>query len=88
MHFNVIMSKYHITVEWAIGSVAALFPCINNQQQQKFLLTPVASDYLVAVLLHNALSCLKGNTTSQYFELDPPSLDVYFRELVEGSAVA
>ncbi|SJX61474.1 uncharacterized protein SRS1_25023 [Sporisorium reilianum f. sp. reilianum] len=86
--FNVIMSKYHITVEWAIGSVVALFPCLNNRQQQKFLLTPVASDYLVAVLLQNALSCLKGNTTSQYFELDPPSLDVYFTELDEDSAAA
>ncbi|SJX65773.1 uncharacterized protein SRS1_25042 [Sporisorium reilianum f. sp. reilianum] len=49
--FNIIMSKYHITVEWAIGSIGTLFPRLNNQQQQKFLLTPVAHDYLVAVIL-------------------------------------
>lgn len=81
IHFNVIMSKYCITVEWAIGSVRVLFPRLNNKQQQKFLLTPVASDYLVAVILQNALSCLKGNTTSQYFGLDPPSLQVYFNKI-------
>jgi hypothetical protein len=78
--FNVIMSKYRITVEWAIGSVGVLFPRLNNRQQQKFLLTPIANDYLAGVILRNSLSCLKGNTTSQYFELDPPSLDMYFTE--------
>ncbi|PWY97768.1 hypothetical protein BCV70DRAFT_166387 [Testicularia cyperi] len=87
-HFNVIMSKYRITVEWAIGSVGVLFPRLNNRQQQKFLLTPVASDYLVGIILCNALSCLKGNTTSQYFELDPPSLEMYFRETDLIPAVA
>ncbi|SNX84824.1 uncharacterized protein MEPE_03533 [Melanopsichium pennsylvanicum] len=48
---NIIMSKYQIAVEWAIGSVVVLFPWLNNKQQQKFLLSPIASDYLVTVLL-------------------------------------
>ncbi|SJX63929.1 uncharacterized protein SRS1_25033 [Sporisorium reilianum f. sp. reilianum] len=84
--FNVIMSKYRITVEWAIGLVSVLFPWLNNKQQQKFLLMPVANNYLIGVILWNALSCLKGNTTSQYFDL--PSLDMYFRENVQSSAAA
>lgn len=86
--FNVIMSQYRITVEWAIGSIGVLFPRLNNRQQQKFLLTPVASDYLVGIILRNALSCLKGNTTSQYFSLDPPSIDMYFTEQVQSPSAA
>ena len=86
--FNVIMSQYCITVEWAIGSVGVLFPRLNNQQQKKFLLTPVASDYLVGIILQNALSCLNGNTTSQYFALDPPSLSFYFTEKDPNSSPA
>lgn len=82
---NLIMSKYRITVEWAIGSVVALFPRLSNRQQQKFLLTHIANDYLIVVILRNALSCLKGNTTSRYFGLDPPSLDMYFTERVPDS---
>ena len=65
--FNVIMNKYRITVERAIGSVGVLFPRLKKRQQQKFLLTPIAGDYLVGVILRNPLSCLKGNTTSRYF---------------------
>lgn len=81
-HFNRIMSKYCITVEWAIGSVSIMFPRLNNWQQQKAMLTPVAQEYLVACILRNAVSCCSGNTTSQYFELNPPSLSDYFVDLV------
>lgn len=76
--FNKTMSQVRITVEWAIGSIPTLFPRLNNRPQQKSGVTPVGRDYLVAALIRNALSCLVGNTTSQFFGHDPPELHTYF----------
>ena len=36
----------------------------------------------VCALLRNALTCLYGNTTSDFFQLDPPSLEDYFAQLL------
>lgn len=60
--FNVHMSMYRITVEWVIGSIPMLWTRLANRCQQKTSLTPVASYYLVGVILRNALSCIQGNT--------------------------
>ena len=35
--------------------------------------------YLVCVLLNDAITCLYGNKTSEFFGVDPPSLQYYFR---------
>ena len=34
--------------------------------------------YIVCSIMQNALTCLYGNSTSQFFDLDPPSLEDYF----------
>ena len=34
--------------------------------------------YIVCAILHNALTCLYGNSTSKFFDLDPPSIEDYF----------
>ncbi len=38
----------------------------------------VGKMYIVAAVLRNALTCLYGNETSQFFEVDPPTLQEYF----------
>ena len=34
--------------------------------------------YIVAAILRNALTCMYGNLTSEYFALDPPTIHDYF----------
>ena len=41
-------------------------------------LSQVGKMYIVAAVLRNASTCLYGNETSQFFELDPPTLQEYF----------
>ena len=37
--------------------------------------------YIVSALLQNALTCLYGNNTSTFFDLDPPKLEEYLSQL-------
>ena len=53
--------------------------CIHRfQEKLKLNLSAVGKFYLTCALLTNARTCLYGNITSQYFEIDPPSLEDYF----------
>lgn len=77
--WNLKMSGYRISVEWCIGSVSTLFPRLNNRQSQKTLLSAISRDFHVACLLRNALSCVSGNQTSQFFSVNAPNLCKYFK---------
>ncbi len=41
-------------------------------------LSQVGKMYIVAAVLRNALTCLYGYETSQFLEVDPPTLQEYF----------
>ena len=51
---------------------------MDFKKNLKIGLSQVGKMYIVAAILENALTCLYGNETSQFFELDPPSLHEYF----------
>lgn len=72
------MSQHHISVEWSIGTVLALFPRLDLKQSQRVLLGLIGRDYLIAVLLRNAKTCYSGSQTSHYYGLQPPTLQEYF----------
>lgn len=76
--WNFKMSQYRISVEWCIGSVSTLFPRLNNRQAQKTLLGAISREFHIACLLRNAMSCVSGNQTSQFFSVNPPKLKEYF----------
>ena len=42
-------------------------------------LSQVGKMYIVCAILRNALTCRYSNTTAEYFGVDPPSLQDYFR---------
>ena len=64
-----------VAVEWIFGDIVNYFKFMDFK---KIGLSQVGKMYIVAAILRNALTCLYGNETSQFFELDPPSLDEYF----------
>ena len=76
--FNKLLSSVRVSVEWCFGLVKRLFAFIDWAKSQKILLSPVALFFKVAVFLTNIHTCVnEGNQVSDFFQLDPPSLQEY-----------
>jgi nuclease HARBI1 len=80
--FNVTMSRMRITVEWGYSRVSRLWQHINFTDNQKVFKSPIGAQYMVAVLLTNAITCIdRGNEISDYFGCAPPTLEEFFATL-------
>ena len=76
--FNTSMSTVRGSVEWLFGDIVNYFKFIDFIKNMKIGLSSVGKIYIMCALLQNALTCLYGNLTSEYFECTPPSLEDYF----------
>ena len=76
--YNSAMSEVRSSVEWLFGDIIGYFKFLDFKKNLKIGLSSVGKMYVVCALLRNALTCLYGNQTSEFFELDPPSLQDYF----------
>lgn len=72
------MSSVRSSVEWLFGDIVNYFKFIDFKKNLKIGLSSVGKMYIVCALLRNALTCLYGNTTSEFFDFDPPTLQQYF----------
>ena len=72
--YNKGMSAVRSSVEWLFGDVVNSFKFLDFKKNLKLMLSSIGKMYVVSVLLRNALTCLYGNETSDYFDLSPPSL--------------
>ena len=72
------MSEVRSSVEWLFGDVINYFKFLDFKKNLKIGLGSVGKMYVVCALLRNAFTCLYGNQISEFFELDPPSLQDYF----------
>ena len=72
------MSEVRVAVEWLFGDIVNYFKFIDYKKNLKIGLSSVGKMYLVCAILRNALTCLYGNATSEFFRLDPPTLADYF----------
>jgi hypothetical protein len=80
--FNVTMSRARISVEWGYSRVSRLWKHLNFKDNLKVFKSPIGAQYMVAVLLTNAVTCVdRGNQISDYFRCLPPTLEEYFRTL-------
>ena len=75
VNFNKAMSSVRVSVEWLL---VEYFKFVDFKKNLKIGLSSMGKIYIVCTLLGNALTCLYGNTTSEVFELDPPTLEEYF----------
>ncbi|TPX29958.1 hypothetical protein SmJEL517_g06307 [Synchytrium microbalum] len=62
-----MMSAVRIPVEWGFGKIASKFAFMDFEKNLKMFLQPVAQYYLVCGLLLNAMTCMRGNQTSMFF---------------------
>ena len=76
--FNHSMSQVRVAVEWVFGDFINYFKFMDFKKSQKIGLSAIGKMYIVCALLQNALTCLHGNNTSRFFNVQPPSLEEYF----------
>ena len=77
--YNEAMSALRISVEWLFGDVINSFKFLDYKKNLKIGLSSVGKLYVVCALLRNAITCLYGNNNSEYFGMEPPSLEQYFQ---------
>ena len=76
--FNTAMSRVRISVEWLFGDITNYFKFIDYKKNLKIGMSAVGKQYIVCALMRNALTCLYQNNTSDFFGVEPPSLETYF----------
>ena len=78
VNFNNALSSVRVSVEWLFGDIVEYSKFVDFKKNLKIGLSSIRKMYIVCALLRNALTCLYGNTTSEFFELDPSTLEEYF----------
>ena len=73
------MKEVRVAVEWLFGEIKTYFKFIDVKTQLKVGLISIGKVYFVCGLLQNARTCLYGNKVSEYFEMDPMTLEEYFQ---------
>lgn len=76
--WNEAMAAVRIEVEHGFADVIRSWPFLNAWWVQRVFSSPVGSYYRVAVLLSNALNCVRPNQTAQTLNCEPPTLEDYF----------
>ena len=71
--YNQSMSAVRVSVEWIFGDVIKYFKFMDFKKNLKIGLSQIGKMYIISAILRNGLTCLYGNITSKFFELEPPS---------------
>ena len=71
------MRQVGVAVEWVFGDIINYFKFLDFRKNLKIGLSSVGKFYIVSVLPRNSVTCLYGNNTSRFFELDPPTSEEY-----------
>ena len=61
-----------------------LFQIFRFQKDLRNGLSAVGKTYAVSALQRNALTCLYGNNTARFFNVQPPALENYFRQMLQS----
>ena len=77
-HVNKAMNSVRVSVEWLFRDIVEYFKFVDFKKNFKIGLTSIQKMCIVCALLRIALTCFYGNTTSEVFELDTPTLEEYF----------
>ena len=85
--WNQAMASSRIAVEWGFGDIVLSWSHLDLVRQQQLLSNrKIGQVYLVAGLMTNFLNCFKPNRGSQYFNVEPPTFEVYLQKLMRHSA--
>ena len=68
------MSSVRVSVEWIFGDVVKSFKFLDFKNNLKIGLSTVGKMYIVSALVRNAITCLYGNQTSDFVDVEPPTI--------------
>ena len=77
--FKEKMSAVRESVELLFADIIDYFKFRDFKKNLRIGLSQVGKIYIVCAILRIALACLYSSTTAEYFGVDPPSLQDYFR---------
>ena len=77
------MNKCRTCVEWGYGQVRNLFPFTESPGFQRLGSTATGQHYMNATFMTNLITCLRGNITSSFFRLSPPSIEQYLHYVAQ-----
>ena len=77
--FNKSMSKARVSVEWMFGEIVEKFKFVDFKKNLKVGLTSAGKIYRVSAILTNAHACLYKNIVSEFYGIEPPTLEQYFQ---------
>ena len=80
VNLNRIMSDIRVVIEWSFGKIVTHSKFVASASPMKIQFSPVSQYYHIAVLLVNAHTCIYGCQHSQYFRVEPPTLEEYFAQ--------
>jgi hypothetical protein len=85
--WNQAMASSRIAVEWGFGDIVLAWSHLDMTRQHQLLSNrKIGQVYLVAGLMTNFLNCFKPNRGSQYFNVEPPTFEVYLHRLQSQAA--
>lgn len=76
-HYNTSMSVVRQAVEWSFGKIISQFAFLDFKKNQKLLLQDIEEMYITANILTNCHTCLYGNQTAHFFNIEPINLEQY-----------
>ena len=71
------MSSARIAVEWRFGQIKGNFAYLDFAKGMRPYQSDIQKYWPVAQFFTNCHTCLYGSQTSNYFNVLPPSLEVY-----------
>lgn len=73
------MSKVRVAVEWVFADIANYFAFLDFKKKLKIGLSAVGKMYISCAIIRNAHTCLYHSTTTDFFQVDPPTIREYFQ---------
>ena len=76
--YNRAMSRVRIGVEWVFGDIVNYFKFLDYKKNLKIGLSAVGKMYVCA-FINNLHTCMYGSISSNYFHLEPPTVQEYLQ---------
>ena len=76
--YNFDMSSVRVTIEWLFEDIINDFKFLDFKKNFEIGMIKVGKIYLMCALVNNAITCLYGNKTSEFFGYRPSSFAVLF----------
>ena len=77
---NKCLSACRECIEWDYGDVGKMWSMVDYKKVLKMQLMPVKNIYLTALILRNAYVTMNGGTTPEYFNMTPPTFEVWVHQ--------